>query len=184
MLALYAREHDPRPECRALVRRPSQVPGHSSACATITVSSLNVTAGPSCKRYPRAIASLTRRQKAACCAMASAAGLQRDAVPLCPAMPQFHIETFRAQVMIVASSGRYLPVSGHDHETARAGGASLSSPAVPAATDHTVNVASISRRRAELARWLWDLSKTSLLVWLPREWPLRASMFPQIRVRR
>jgi hypothetical protein len=45
--------------------QPSQVPGHSSACAAITVSSLNVTAGPSYKRYPRAIASLMRRQKAA-----------------------------------------------------------------------------------------------------------------------
>jgi uncharacterized protein YdhG (YjbR/CyaY superfamily) len=30
--------------------------------------------------------------------------------------------TFRAPIMIVASSGRYLPVSGHDHGTGRAGG--------------------------------------------------------------
>jgi hypothetical protein len=82
--------------------------------------------------------------------------------PVMPRMPQFDIETFRAPVMIVASSGRYLPVSGHDHETARAG-ASLSSPVVPAAADHTVNVASITTRRADLASWLWDLDETSLL---------------------
>ena len=35
-------------------------------------------------------------------------------------------------------------------------------PAGPAATDHTVTVASITRRRAELAGWLRDLSNTPL----------------------
>jgi len=35
-------------------------------------------------------------------------------------------------------------------------------PTVPAATGHTVNVASITRRHADLARWLWDLSKMAL----------------------
>ena len=63
----------------------------------------------------------------ACCGRAPAAGPQRDGIPLCPAMPQFYIEAFRALIMIVASSGRYLAVSGHDHETGRAEGASLSS---------------------------------------------------------
>jgi hypothetical protein len=33
--------------------------------------------------------------------------------------PGFNIETFGALIMIVASSGRYLPVSGHDHEAAK-----------------------------------------------------------------
>ena len=63
----------------------------------------------------------------ACCGMAPAAGLRGDGIPLCPAMPQLYLETFRALIMIVASFWRYLPVSGHDHETARAEGASLSS---------------------------------------------------------
>ena len=63
----------------------------------------------------------------ACCSRAPAAGLQRDGIPLCPAMPRSYIEAFRALIMIVASSGRYLAVSGHDHETARAEGPSLSS---------------------------------------------------------
>jgi hypothetical protein len=35
-------------------------------------------------------------------------------------------------------------------------------PAVRAAIGHTANVASITRRRAELARRLWDLSKMAL----------------------
>jgi hypothetical protein len=61
--------------------------------------------------------------------------------------------------MTVASFGRYLPVSGRDHETARAERARGDS--------QVVNVASIMRRRAELARWLRDLSKTDLLYWMP-----------------
>ena len=35
-------------------------------------------------------------------------------------------------------------------------------PAGPAARGHTVRLASITRRRAELAGWWWDLSKTAL----------------------
>jgi hypothetical protein len=34
-------------------------------------------------------------------------------------MPYFYLKTFRALTMIVASFGRYLPLSGHDHETGR-----------------------------------------------------------------
>src|SRR6202035_4791049 len=48
-------------------------------------------------------------------------------VPLCPVMPKLHIETIRAPTMIMASSGLYLAVSGHDHETVRSEGGSLSS---------------------------------------------------------
>src|SRR6202035_5774824 len=47
-------------------------------------------------------------------------------VPLCPVMPKLHIETIRASTMIMASSGLYLAVSGHDHETVRSEGGSLS----------------------------------------------------------
>src|SRR5271169_535455 len=77
--------------------------------------------------------------------------------------------------MIVASSGRYLAVSGHDHETVLpwVPGIGFTGGCVPrapmavgagraAAAGHTVNVASITRRRADLARCLWDLAKTPL----------------------
>jgi hypothetical protein len=52
------------------------------------------------------------------CDRAPAVGLLRDATPLCPVMPELHIETFRATTMIMASSGQIRPTSGHDHETA------------------------------------------------------------------
>ena len=54
----------------------------------------------------------------ACCGRAPGAGLQRDGIPLCPAMPRFYIETFRALIMIAGSFGHYLAVSARDHETA------------------------------------------------------------------
>ena len=51
--------------------------------------------------------------------IASAVGLP----PICdPVMPELHIETIRAQVLIMASLGRYLAISGHDHELLRSEG--------------------------------------------------------------
>jgi len=38
---------------------------------------------------------------------------------LYPLMSQPQVETFRARTMIVSSFGGYVPVSAHDHETAR-----------------------------------------------------------------
>jgi hypothetical protein len=35
-------------------------------------------------------------------------GLLQDVIPLCPVMPELHIETFRAPVMIAGSFGLYL----------------------------------------------------------------------------
>ena len=46
---------------------------------------------------------------------------------LCPVMPEPYIETILAPVMIMASLGLYVAVSGHDHETARSEGPSSSS---------------------------------------------------------
>jgi hypothetical protein len=45
---------------------------------------------------------------------AAAVGLLRDGFPLCPAMPELHIETFRASIMIAGSFGPHLAVSVHD----------------------------------------------------------------------
>src|ERR1700689_1650622 len=44
------------------------------------------------------------------------AGLPGDPNPLYPEMSKLNVETFRAPVMIVASFGSYLVLSGHDHE--------------------------------------------------------------------
>ena len=46
---------------------------------------------------------------------------------LCPVTPEPYIETILAPVMIMASLGLYVAVSGHDHETARSEGPSSSS---------------------------------------------------------
>src|SRR5271167_3255703 len=87
--------------------------------------------------------------------------------------------------MIVASSGRYLAVSGHDHETVLPGvphwhrvyrGLCATSPDGRGCRPrrgggHTVNVASITRRRADLARWLWDLANTPFSGTLPQPCP-------------
>ena len=54
------------------------------------------------------------------CGRAPAVGLPCDAIRPCPVMSQLHVETFRARIMIVASFGPHLAVSGHDHGTARA----------------------------------------------------------------
>ena len=51
-------------------------------------------------------------------------------------------------------------------------------PAVPAATGHTVTVASITSRRTELAGPLWDLSKTSLAGRVPLPWQARFTCWP------
>jgi hypothetical protein len=51
--------------------------------------------------------------------------------PLHPLMPQLQIKTFRAQTMIMASSGRYPTVSGRDHGTAWCEGARLKFLALP-----------------------------------------------------
>src|SRR5580658_784431 len=48
------------------------------------------------------------------CVTAPTAGLLRDPGPLCPIMRRFCIETFRAPIMIVASLGLHLAISGHD----------------------------------------------------------------------
>lgn len=47
--------------------------------------------------------------------------------PLCPVMPQVHVETFRAPTMITGTFGQYLAETTQDHETTRAEAASLSS---------------------------------------------------------
>jgi hypothetical protein len=44
-----------------------------------------------------------------------AVGLLRDP-PLCPVMPELHVETFRATIMIVGRFGQIRPTLTHDHE--------------------------------------------------------------------
>jgi hypothetical protein len=40
----------------------------------------------------------------------------RCTIPLCPVMPKYHIETFRAPTMIMGTFGSYLAISVRDHE--------------------------------------------------------------------
>jgi hypothetical protein len=96
-----------------------------------------------------------------CCGRAPGAGLQRDGIPLCTAMPRFHSQAFRALVMIVASSGLYLAVSGHDHETARAEG-----PKFLAVGPSRVDVP--PTRCAVPLGLVWDLDKTPLSGGVPQ----------------
>ena len=86
------------------------------------------------------------------CGRATAAGLPRDAIPLYPVMPQLHVKTFRASIMIVASLGRYLAVSGRDHGTVRAEGTSLV-PHWGIAIDEAGAPAPHPRRTGEWGTW-------------------------------
>jgi hypothetical protein len=53
------------------------------------------------------------------CGIGPAAELQGDPISVMSRYDEFYIGTFRPLIMIVASFGRYLPISGHDHEAAQ-----------------------------------------------------------------
>jgi hypothetical protein len=59
--------------------------------------------------------------------MQPAVGLLRDATRYIPIMPELHIETFRATIMIMGRFDQIRPTLAHDHENSPSEGDSLSS---------------------------------------------------------
>jgi hypothetical protein len=54
------------------------------------------------------------------CGVAPAVGQPRDTIPLYAFMSEFHVQAFRALIMIMGRFGRILPTMAHDHGTAEA----------------------------------------------------------------